>query len=48
MDYVVFASVRMHLVQSVFWTFWPFSMIVTFCRLGWNGRLVARFENETA
>lgn len=46
-DYAVFASVRMHLAHNVFCTLRPFSMTVTFCKLGRKGRLVARLENET-
>ena len=43
----VFAMVRMHLVHNVFWTLRPFSMTVTFCRLGRYVRLVFRLEKET-
>lgn len=38
----------MHLVHSVTFTGRPFSMIVTRCRLGRKGRLVARLECDTA
>ena len=40
----VFTKVRIHFVQSVFFTFWPFSIMVICCKLGLNERLVARNE----
>ncbi len=45
-DAADFASVRMHLAHSVFWTRLPFSKMLTFCKFGLNLRLVARWENE--
>jgi len=36
----------MHLAHKVFLTMRPFSITVTFCRLGLNVRLVACWENE--
>lgn len=38
----------MHLAQNVCFVGLPFSITVTRCRLGWKGRLVCRFECETA
>jgi hypothetical protein len=38
----------MHLVHHVVLTDLPFCITVTRWRLGWKGRLVARFECETA
>ncbi len=36
----------MHLVHITFWTKRPFSSSVTFCKFGFQLRLVARWENE--
>ena len=38
----------MHLAQYVCLVGLPFSITVTRCKLGWKGRLVCRFECETA
>lgn len=42
------AIALMHLAHNVTFTGRPFSMMVTRCRLGWKGRLVARLECDTA
>jgi hypothetical protein len=42
----VLASVRMQRAHNTFCNLRPFSMRVTFCKLGRKVRLVARMENE--
>src|SRR3990170_2356150 len=46
--YRILLSALMHLAQYVCFVGTPFSITVTRCRLGWKGRLVCRFECETA